>query len=381
MNIMKPSPYRIAVFVLMISAGPGFALAQQPALPLPDHIVVVIFENHNYPDIIGSSSAPNFNALATDDHSALFTNYHAIEHPSQPNYFDLYAGCDQGVQDDAVPPNNPFTTVNLGRQLIDAGKTFITYSEGLPSVGYNGITSGEYARKHNPVADWMGTGTNQVPTTTNQPYSAFPTDFTKLPTVCFVVPNLINDMHDGTIPQGDTWLSKNMNAYLQWSKTNNSLLVVTFDEDELTTGGQILTIFAGQTVKPGQYSEWATHFSLLRTIEDMYGFTHPCHTDTAKTITDCWSPLSGVRSSGSMTTGVSFSCYPNPSQGTVTLTFAESGSVKTIQVFDVLGNKVQEAAARNRPTQTIELKNLPAGKYIVRVSDGKVSLSQSVILN
>jgi hypothetical protein len=82
-----------------------------------------------------------------------------------------------------------------------------------------------------------------------------------------------------------------------------------------------------------------------------------------------------------MTTGVSFSCYPNPSQGTVTLTFAESGSVKTIQVFDVLGNKVQEAAARNRPTQTIELKNLPAGKYIVRVSDGKVSLSQSVILN
>jgi acid phosphatase len=377
---MKQRLYLIAVLVLSVVALPSIACAQQTTLPLPDHIVVVIFENHNYPDLIGSSSAPNFNALATDDHSALFTNYHAIEHPSQPNYFDLYAGCDQGVQDDNLPMNIPYTTVNLGRQLIDAGKTFITYSEGLPSVGYNGVTSGEYARKHNPAANWMGTGTNQIPPTTNQPYTAFPTDYTKLPTVCFVVPNLIDDMHDGTIQQGDTWLAKNMNPFVQWAKTHNSLLICTFDEDELTTGGQILTIFAGQVVKPGQYSEWATHFSVLRTIEDMYGLSHPCNTDTSKTISDCWDLSASVQASSQKASGVVFSCYPNPSSGSITLKFADRSNAKSLQVFDLLGNNVLDRSLHNDSAQEIELKNLPAGKYIVKVSDGNTFSSQSVIL-
>src|SRR5579872_6487491 len=118
---------KIYSLVAAIFVTQPYKLFSQPAnLPKPDHIVVVIYENHNYNDIIGSSSLPNINALASDDHSALFTNYHVIEHPSQPNYFDLYAGCNQSVQDDAIPVNNPFTTDNLGRELIDAGKTFIT---------------------------------------------------------------------------------------------------------------------------------------------------------------------------------------------------------------------------------------------------------------
>ena len=73
----------------------------------------------------------------------------------------------QGVTDNLVPNDNPFTTANLGRQLIDSGKTFVSYCEDLPEVGYNGASSGYYARKHNPVTNWMGTGTNQVLTTLN----------------------------------------------------------------------------------------------------------------------------------------------------------------------------------------------------------------------
>ena len=124
---------------------------------MPDHIVIAILENHSYSQIIGSTAAPFINSLANDTLSALFTDSHGITYPSQPNYLILYSGSAQGVTNDQVPSANPFTTPNLGRQLTDAGKTFITYSEDLPEAGFNGATSGYYVRKHNPVANWMGT--------------------------------------------------------------------------------------------------------------------------------------------------------------------------------------------------------------------------------
>ena len=168
---------------LIIQYGAGIS---QSILPVPDHIVLVVLENHAYEQIIGSSAAPYINSLAGDAFSALFTESSGIDHPSQPNYLDLYSGCNQSVTNDNVPANIPFTTPNLGRELMDAGKTFVTYSEDLPSVGFNGASSGNYARKHNPAANWMGTGANQIPVTTNQPFSAFPSsDFSLLPTVSY----------------------------------------------------------------------------------------------------------------------------------------------------------------------------------------------------
>jgi hypothetical protein len=108
-----------------------------------------------------------------------------------------------------------------------------------------------------------------------------------------VVPNQQNDMHDGSIVQGDAWLKTNiLDGYYQWAKTHNSLLIVTFDEDATNTlANQIATIFAGALVKPGNYTETninppdarppdglitptgtaMTHYNVLRTLEDMYG--------------------------------------------------------------------------------------------------------------
>src|SRR6478672_9719365 len=102
------------------------------------------------------SAAPYINALAKDPYSTNFTQSYAIVHPSQPNYLDLYSGSNQGATNDNNPPNDPFTTPNLGKQLINALKSYATYSEDLPSVGYNGDTYSNYARKHNPAANWMG---------------------------------------------------------------------------------------------------------------------------------------------------------------------------------------------------------------------------------
>jgi hypothetical protein len=261
-------------------------------VPTPAHVVILIMENHAYQQIIGASQAPYINSLATDTLAANFTASHAIEHPSQPNYLDLTSGSNQGITSDNLPAS-AFTTANLFAQLIAAGKTFTSYSEGLPSVGFNGATSGEYARKHNPAANWMGTGTNQIPTTTNQPFTSFPTTaatFGTLPTVSIVVPNLEDDMHDGTVKMGDTWIKKNMKAYITWAKVkaHNSLLIITWDEDDDNHGNLIPTIFIGGIVKGGADAVAINHFSVLRTIEDMYGLPYAGSASSAASITNCW---------------------------------------------------------------------------------------------
>jgi hypothetical protein len=109
----------------------------------------------------------------------------------------------------------------------------------------------------------------------NQPFSNFPSDYSTLPTVSYVVPTQANDMHDGTVQQGDTWLQNNLGAYAAWAQSHNSLLVVTFDEDGGADRNRIPTIFYGAHVAPGTTvaGTWTAH-NLLHTIEDAYGTAH-----------------------------------------------------------------------------------------------------------
>ncbi len=249
------------------------------AMPLPAHVVVVIEENHGYSQIIGSPQAPYINTLASE--GALFTNSHAITHPSEPNYLALFSGSTQGITDDSCP--HSFSAVNLGSELIAAKKTFTGYAEGLPSTGSTVCTSGEYARKHAPWTDF-----SNAPSADNKPFSSFPTNFSSLPTISWVVPDLLDDMHDGTIQQADSWLQTHLQAYATWAKTHNSLLIVTWDEDQGTTANQIATIFVGPMVKPGKYSENINHYSVLRTLEAIYGLPYAGKSASVTTITDVW---------------------------------------------------------------------------------------------
>jgi hypothetical protein len=260
--------------------------------------VVVIEENKTFDEIIGSASAPYINSLAQQ--GALMTASTAIEHPSQPNYLDLFSGANQGTAGtDARPssPPPPFTTPNLGAELLAAGRSFVGYSESLPSVGFDGDAfttnpaQNQYQRKHNPWTNWVNSpvGPNQLPASVNQPFSNFPTDFTQLPTVSIVVPNEQDDMHDGTIAQGDAWLQSNLDGYVQFAKSHNSLLVVTWDEnDGVTSGNHIPTILVGPMVQPGAYSQAINHFSVLRTLEDMYGLPAAGASASATPITGIW---------------------------------------------------------------------------------------------
>lgn len=253
--------------------------AAATAPPRFDHVVVVLEENHSFDDIIGSSSAPYLNSLAGQ--GALFTESFAITHPSQPNYVALFSGSTQGLTDDSCP--HTFTADNLGSELRTAGLSFSGYSESMPSDGFTGCTSGEYARKHSPWIDF-----SDLPASTNLRFSRFPTNFGTLPTLSFVLPNLADDMHDGTVSAGDTWLRSHLDAYARWARTHDSLLVVTWDEDDKSQHNQIPTLFVGAHVTPGRYPERITHYSVLRTLEDAYGLGHLGNSASTKPITDVW---------------------------------------------------------------------------------------------
>lgn len=249
-----------ALLVTGQTAG-GTPARAATSVPRFDHIVLAMFENKANSQIT-ASSAPYFTSLAAQ--GARFSQSFAVTHPSQPNYLALFSGSAQGVTSDACPKS--FSGTNLGAQLIGAGLTFTGYSESMPSNGYTGCTSGEYARKHNSWVDFTN-----VPAADNLTYASFPGTFTSLPTVAFVTPNLCDDMHDCSIATGDSWLSSHLDAYAQWAKTHNSLLIVTFDEDDSSHSNQIFTAFVGAHVTVGVYSEHITHYTVLRTIEASYG--------------------------------------------------------------------------------------------------------------
>ncbi len=200
-------------------------------LPAYAHIVFVVEENHHYSQIIGSNSAPYINSLASG--GVLFTNSFAVTHPSEPNYFALFVGSTKGVTDDN---DYNFSGPSFAGQMATAGKSFKGY-----------IDSGS-PRKHNPWESFSDSLTVEAA------FSTFPTDFTTLPAVSWVIPNLNNDMHDGTILQGDQWLQANIGAYATWAATHNSLLIVTWDEDDETgNNNQVATIFYGANLHSGQY--------------------------------------------------------------------------------------------------------------------------------
>jgi len=291
-------------------------------LPIYDHIVIVIEENKGYDDIVNNSDAPYINNILKKEGSS-FTKMYAEEHYSEGNYFWLFSGSNQNVGFlDAIPnyktPNYPFKSPNLGSELIDKKLSFKGFSEGLPKIGDTIYGKFEligkdsvkvYARKHVPWISFSNVPNgNTYETSSNLRFMDFPKDssnFKNLPTVSIIVPNQQNDMHNGpfkeSIPKGDNWLKTNINSYYQWAKIHNSLLIVTFDEnndltnylgltnpmvspDAITTSGiakdlyrdienRIFTVFAGAHIKPGDYEERAgiTHINILRTIEQMYG--------------------------------------------------------------------------------------------------------------
>src|SRR5215472_2231406 len=307
-------------FALMLPAGAVNAPFWPSTLPRYDHIVIVVEENKDFDQIIGSAAAPYLNKLSSE--GASLARMFGEEHPSEGNYFWLFSGDNQSVGFFDQVPRAKFTTSSLGEQLIKKGLSFKGYSQSLPSIGSEVDVTPlgcrypcVYGRKHVPWISFANipNGTT-VETSSNLRFADFPSDYTQLPTVAFVIPDLDHDMHNGavkdSVPVGDLWLQQNLDGYYQWAKSHESLLIVTFDENDDKDGyrgltdpsvspyhdqsrhdlqNRIATIFAGAHVKP-HYAEPAgmTHVSLLRTIEAMYGL-----------------PKSGAQQSNALRAGIS----------------------------------------------------------------------------
>jgi phosphatidylinositol-3-phosphatase len=273
------SSLRIVLVGILGVIAPVLCGAASPkTIPSPARVVVVMEENHGYGEIIGSPQAPYINELALA--GASFTNAHAITHPSLPNYLALFSGSTQGVTDDSCPLS--FRLPNLQRDLLEARLTFVGYSEDLPATGSDVCYSGDYARKHAPWAYFP-----DDPPANNRPFADFPSNLAELPTVSWVIPNQVNDMHSGPILQADNWLRRNLSRYVTWAQSHNSILIIDWDEDDGGLTNHIPTIFVGPMVKPGRYSERIDHYNVLRTIEDMYGLSHLGDRSVAP-IVDVW---------------------------------------------------------------------------------------------
>lgn len=389
---------RTKLFISVITIG-ICANAFAQTVPKPDHVVVLMLENYGYSNIIGSSNAPHINALVNDPKAALFTQSYGLSHPSQPNYIMLYSGYNQGIIDDNTATNSPFHTCNLGASLIANGYTFTGFSESLPSVGSLTTSSGNYARKHCPWVNWIAaSGTNTVSPTVHQPLTSFPasTNYSTLPTVSFVIPNLADDMHNPTLPtlnyqataisNGDTWVYNNLTNYINWAKTNNSLLILTFDEDDgniygiPATTNQITTIFIGQMVQGGSYATHMNHYSVLRTLEDMYSLPYCDSSANYSPVTACWM-TTGIKENSKSET---FTLFPNPASESFTLNFfSDAKQTLKISVSDLLSKTIMNTDKEVQPGEnSIQLttEKFAAGTYFVRVISSETNVVKKVVI-
>jgi acid phosphatase len=243
--------------------------------PLAGHVFIVTEENTDYASVIGSAAMPYLNSLAQQ--YGLATQYYANTHPSIGNYFMLGTG-------QIITNNDSYSTIvtvdNVVRRLLAAGKTWKSYAEDLPSVGYTGADVGGYARKHNTFALLSDVANDSIQRRNLVPFTQFATDLANgtLPQFSNIVPNLCNDAHDCSLSTADAWLQTHI-APLLSSATfqQDGLLIITFDEsgsDNTNGGGRVAWLVVSPKAKRGyQSTTLYQHQSTLRLTLEALGIS------------------------------------------------------------------------------------------------------------
>ena len=284
-----------------------FAVLAQAQIPQSNHVVVLLEENQSYPAVIGSPSMPFLNSLATQ--YGLATQYYANVHPSIGNYFMLTAG-QLVTSNDSL--NSTVSVDNIVRHLLTAGKTWKSYAESLPSVGYTGGDVYPYIRHHNPLSYFSDVVNSSVQRLNLVPFSHFASDLANnaLPNYSFVVPNQNHNAHDcPTGPTGctnaqklataDAWLKTNIAPLLSNpSFQQDGILIIVFDEgfstDTAHGGGHVAAVVVGPKVKQGfKSATFYQHQNTLRTTMDALGVhTYPGAAGSAIDMSDLFTSSS-----------------------------------------------------------------------------------------
>jgi len=192
-------------------------------------------------------------------------NYHAITHPSLPNYLAITSGSTWGVEDDSyhVLPSGK----DLGAQLTRAGVKWRAYMEGMTDAGC--IDSPlPYDPGHNPFAFYGGAcPPNVVPLTELSADLAGDT-----PRFVWITPDRCHDTHDCEVSEGDDWLRGQVGEILAskaWK--SGGVLFLTYDEDDSSSDNRVLTVVAAPGTRHATSKRAYDHYSLLATIEDLLG--------------------------------------------------------------------------------------------------------------
>jgi phosphatidylinositol-3-phosphatase len=238
------------------------------------HVLVIMEENKGYKATLGSCGAdPYFCSLAAKYTS--FTNSHGVGHPSMPNYYAFISGATQGCTNDGCAP---FRAPSLGSQLDAAGVPWTAYMESMPSA-CDRNDAGGYVVKHDPFvqsAAIVGCASHVLPYPGSSGLLAA-LDRGSAGDFVFITPNLTDDMHDGSVQQGDAWLKANVASVLTspWFLRYNSTVIVTMDEGDAGPTNQVPTVvISSDAAGIGAVSTSINHYAVLRAIEAVYGLGH-----------------------------------------------------------------------------------------------------------
>src|SRR5437899_8224037 len=316
-----------------VGVGPAAALrAATSSIPVFDHVFIVIMENTSATSIIGNNTqAPYINSLATQN--SYSSSYYAITHPSLPNYLALTGASTFGITNDCLPSSCPVNASNIADRIEGSGRTWKAYMESMP-VACDTADAAPYAVKHNPFVYYNDIRTNVARCQAHDvPYTQLALDLTTAattPNYVWITPNMCNDMHDCSIATGDIWLKGQIPSILASPAftQQNSLLLLTWDEDDFSGNNRVDLVAAGPQVKRGYVSGAGyNHYSMLSTIESAWnlsalnsgtdGSSAPMSDlvgSTAVLPTNCVtaSVSAGVGGSPVAVTGGSTGC-PNPS--------------------------------------------------------------------
>ena len=311
---MRTMLFCLAAIALAVTGSAAGIAAASPAAAAPGpcgrtaappafrHVIWIWMENHSYGDIIGNrSQAPYLNSLASE--CGLAANYHSISHPSLPNYLAATSGLSRGHLPllSYLDCHPSLICQSPAPSIFGQGETWKAYEESMPAR-CDTSSSGDYAASHNPPPYYeklSGCASRDVPSTR---LAADLADHT-LPAFSFITPNVIDDMHNGTIADGDSWLARHLPAILNSReyRSGTTAVFITWDEG---SGGypvencatnttdqscRVVMIVVAPSVKHGRrVSRLLNHYSLLRASEDLLGLPE---WNQAKTAPDMLRPF------------------------------------------------------------------------------------------
>ena len=275
-----------------------------------DRVVIIVLENVDYEV---ASKDKNLADLPTQ--GASFTNFHALFHPSYPNYLAMVAGTDFDIHrrgrllaDNQVNVPDDAAHRSIADRLIAADLDFKQYAEELPnetcpwnySAQHVPGHRGNYTRRHVPFLSFREVQQKWcdrvIGVDSSKSDNYFVQDAKKgLVAYSFYSPNMNHDGHDTNVQTAGAWVKKFLDDTFPEKLRQGTLVVVTFDESGGNADNRIYTLLLGDMVKPANQQDpkalgkLYNHYSVLRTVEDNFGLEPLTANDrNASPIADIW---------------------------------------------------------------------------------------------